>query len=100
MNLLAYLINLRIYPLPYEWIRILKIVTVTALVLFALNLVQVNSWKKELLFKIAVLLLFPLALWITGFFAPGELTKAKDFTLELFEKLGLRKAYRLIFNKR
>jgi len=100
MNLLAYLINLRIYPLPYERIRILKIVTVTALVLFALNLIQVSSWKKELLFKLAVLLLFPLALWITGFFAPGELKKAKDFTLELFEKLGLRKAYRLIFNKR
>jgi O-antigen/teichoic acid export membrane protein len=100
MNLLAYLINLRIYPIPYEWIRILKIVLVTALFLFALDRIQVSSWKKELFFKMAVLLLFPLALWITAFFAPGELKKAKDFILELFEKLKLKRVYRLIFNKR
>jgi O-antigen/teichoic acid export membrane protein len=100
MNLLAYLINLRIYPIPYEWTRILKIVLVTAIFLFALNRIQESSWKKELLFKIAILLLFPLALWITGFFAPGELKKARDFILELFEKLKLKKAYRLIFHKR
>jgi O-antigen/teichoic acid export membrane protein len=100
MNLLAYLINLRIYPLPYEWIRILKIVTVTALVLFALNLIQVSSWKKELFFKLALLLLFPLALWISGFFAPGELKRAKDFILELLEKLKIKRVYRLIFNKK
>ncbi len=91
MDLLAYLINVRVYPVPYEWIRILKIVSVTVLLLFILNQIQVNSWQRELLYKVLILLFFPLVLWGTGFFTSSELKRAKDFILELLEKLKLKK---------
>jgi O-antigen/teichoic acid export membrane protein len=91
MDLLAYIINVRVYPVPYEWIRILKIVSVTVLFLFILNQIQVNSWQRELLYKVLILLFFPLVLWGTGFFTSSELKRAKDFILELLEKLKLKK---------
>ncbi len=100
MNLLAYLINLRIYPIRYEWTRILKIVSVTALFVIGLTRLHSSSWHKELVIKIALLILFPFILWVTGFFASSELKRAKDFIRGLPDKLKLGKAYRLIFNKR
>jgi len=91
MNLVAYLVNTRIYPIPYEWIRILKIISVTVLLLFTSNQIQVSSWQKELLYKLLLLFLFPLLLWVSGFFASGELKRAKDLIFELLEKLKLKK---------
>jgi len=91
MNLLAYLINTRIYPIPYEGIRILKIILITALLLFILNQIQVSFWQKELLYKLLILFLFPLLLWVSGFFALSELKRAKDLIFELLEKLKLKK---------
>jgi O-antigen/teichoic acid export membrane protein len=100
MDLLAYLINIRIYPVTYEWLRLLKIILVTVVILFILNRIQVYSWKMELVYKLPILLLFPVFLWITGFFTSSELKRAKDFILELGEKLKFKKAYHLIFRKK
>lgn len=91
MDLLAYIINVRVYPIPYEWIRILKIISVTILSLFIINQVQVSSWKRELLYKFLLLFIFPLLLWVSGFFTSGEMKRAKDFIPELLEKLKLKK---------
>jgi O-antigen/teichoic acid export membrane protein len=91
MDLLAYIINVRVYPVPYEWIRILKIISVTILSLFIINQVQVSSWKRELLYKFLLLFIFPLLLWVSGFFTSGEMKRAKDFIPELLEKLKLKK---------
>ncbi|MFH0931505.1 MAG: polysaccharide biosynthesis C-terminal domain-containing protein, partial [Candidatus Zixiibacteriota bacterium] len=91
MDLLAYIINVRVYPVPYEWIRILKIISVTILSLFIINQVQVSSWKRELLYKFLLLFIFPLLLWVSGFFTSGEIKRAKDFIPELLEKLKLKK---------
>lgn len=91
MDLLAYIINVRVYPIPYEWIRILKIISVTILSLFIINQVQVSSWRRELLYKFLLLFIFPLLLWVSGFFTLGEMKRAKDFIPELLEKLKLKK---------
>ena len=91
MDLLAYIINVRVYPIPYEWIRILKIISVTILSLFIINQVQVSSWRRELLYKFLLLFIFPLLLWVSGFFTSGEMKRAKDFIPELLEKLKLKK---------
>ena len=91
MDLLAYLINLRIYPIPYEGVRILKIIIVTILLFFVLNQIQISSWKGELLYKLSILPLFPLLLWVSGFFTSNELRRAKNFMPSLLEKLKLKK---------
>ncbi len=100
MDLLGYLINHRVYPVSYEWIRILKIGAVTVLILFIFSRIEAHSWLMELAWKLLLLPLFPLLLWVIGFFTKGELKRAKEFLPELLEKLKLKKAYGFIFNKR
>lgn len=91
MDFLAYLLNTRIYPVPYEGLRILKIILITVLIFFIFSQIQLTSWKMELLYKFLVLLLFPLLLWVSGFFTSNELKRAKGFIPELLEKLKLKK---------
>jgi O-antigen/teichoic acid export membrane protein len=86
MDLLAYLINIRIYPVPYEGIRILKIIIITVLIFLIFNQIRLTSWKMELFYKLLILSLFPLLLWILGFFTSNELKRAKDFIPDLFKK--------------
>jgi O-antigen/teichoic acid export membrane protein len=100
MDILAYIINVRVYPVPYEWIRIIKIISITVLSSVIVSQVQVSSWKRELLYKFLLIFIFPLLLWVSGFFTSGEVKRAKDFIPELFEKLKLNRIYQVIFKKR
>jgi O-antigen/teichoic acid export membrane protein len=99
MDLISYVINARVYPIRYEWLKLSKIVLVTALFLFVLGKIQVSSWLNELLYKLLVVLTYPLVLWVIGFFTSSELKRAKEFIMELVAKLRFKKAYRLVFKK-
>jgi O-antigen/teichoic acid export membrane protein len=61
----------RLYPLRYEWGRLIKIAAVTGAVLLLGNL-SPQGLLAAVAFKIGLLLLFPLALWLTGFFRIEE----------------------------
>ncbi len=70
------------YPIRYEWARLLKVLLATGVTLGAvwgiawLSGEDVGMPDDELvvraLLKTPALLLFPLVLWVTGFFEPGE----------------------------
>src|SRR4051794_16919584 len=69
---LMYVFTQRLFPVPYEWGRLLRIVfTVAALVGIAELLVP-TSGAAGLLLRALLFAAYPLALLGTGFFTPGE----------------------------
>jgi O-antigen/teichoic acid export membrane protein len=68
MTALLYLMIQPHYPVPYEWNRILRIVLVTAALTIAFYLFPTMS----LLLRLVLLLIFPVAHYLVGFFNAGE----------------------------
>jgi O-antigen/teichoic acid export membrane protein len=69
---LMYGFTQRLFPVPYEWGRLIRIVGVsTTLVLLGEFFLPTDGFAG-LLARIALWLLYPLALLVTGFFTQGE----------------------------
>lgn len=69
---LMYVFTQRLFPVPYEWSRLFRVVlTVAALVGFAELLVP-TSGADGLLLRAALFAAYPLALFATGFFSDEE----------------------------
>jgi O-antigen/teichoic acid export membrane protein len=69
---LMYGFTQRLFPVPYEWTRLLRVIGVsTALVLLGELLLPTDGFAG-LLGRVALWLLYPLALLATGFFTSGE----------------------------
>src|SRR3954447_8065794 len=69
---LMYVFTQRLFPAPYEWGRLLRVVlTVAALVALAELLVP-TSGAAGLLLRAVLFAAYPLLLFATGFFTPGE----------------------------
>lgn len=69
---LMYVFTQRLFPVPYEWARLLRVAaTVAALVLIGELLVP-TSGALGLLIRLAIVAAYPLVLFATGFFSPGE----------------------------
>ena len=76
------------YPINYEWARLLKVVLATALTLACVWGVARASGEYvampydqlvvRALIKTPLLLVFPLVLWATAFFVPGERRRLAD----------------------
>jgi O-antigen/teichoic acid export membrane protein len=71
MAVMLYFLVRRVYPIPYEWRRLLKI-TVAATVAIVGGLLIQNA-PMALLWKTSALLSFPLLLYVQRFFVSGEL---------------------------
>ncbi len=82
LALMVYFISEHYYPIRYEWARLIKLVAATAVALGAalgIDLLIGGGPQQafgDMLWKQAVvaptLALFPLTLWLTGFFTAGE----------------------------
>jgi O-antigen/teichoic acid export membrane protein len=69
---LMYGFTQRLFPVPYEWGRLLRVVlTVAAIVGIAEFLVPTDG-IDGLLLRAALLVVYPLTLWATGFFSDEE----------------------------
>ena len=90
----VYFYSERWYPIPYEWGRLLKLTLATVLTLAvvwglarALGQDVAMPYDELVLTTLAqvpALLVFPLVLWATGFFTPGE----KDMLARLLHRAG------------
>ncbi len=74
MCVMLYLFAKRFYTIRYEFGRLLKIALCVSIVLYAGQL-HLQAW--ELLYKIGLLLLLPLLLFLTGFFEKQELNSLR-----------------------
>jgi len=82
MTAALYLVSYRLYPIPYETGRILKLFGSGTLLFILGTLILSNGW-----IQLFLLISFPFLLWILGFFNKGEKLVVKQF-LEKKLKLG------------
>jgi O-antigen/teichoic acid export membrane protein len=71
---LMYGFTQRLFPVPYEWARLLKVVGVSTTLVLAGELLLPTDGFAGLLARTALWLLYPFALLAIGFFTPGERT--------------------------
>lgn len=69
---LMYIFTQRLFPVPYEWGRLLRVVLSVAAIVGLAELLVPTSGAGGLLLRAALLAAYPLALWATGFFSEEE----------------------------
>jgi O-antigen/teichoic acid export membrane protein len=69
---LMYGFSQRLFPVPYQWGRLGRVVLVAAVLVAAGELLMPAEGILGLLGRAALLAVYPLALFATGFFTPGE----------------------------
>jgi len=69
---LMYVFTQRLFPVPYEWGRLLRVVLAVAAIVGLAELVVPTEGAEGLLLRAALLAVYPLALWATGFFSEEE----------------------------
>lgn len=69
---LMYVFTQRLFPVPYEWGRLLRVVLAVAAIVGLAELLVPTEGIDGLLLRAALLAAYPLALWATGFFSEEE----------------------------
>jgi len=69
---LMYVFTQRLFPVPYQWGRLTRVVLTSAALVGLGELLMPTSGALGLLGRAALLCAYPLALFASGFFTPGE----------------------------
>ena len=69
---LMYVFTQRLFPVPYEWGRLARVLLISAVLVGAGELVMPTAGFVGLLGRAALLAAYPLALFAGGFFTPDE----------------------------
>jgi O-antigen/teichoic acid export membrane protein len=69
---LMYVFTQRLFPVPYEWGRLLRVLTVSAGLVGLGELLLPTEGFAGLVLRLLLALAYPFALLATGFFTPGE----------------------------
>ncbi len=75
MSVTLYAVGKQLYPVKYEWSRILKMVIIAAVFYFVTQWAPVS---QNSVLKLAIVAMYPLVLFITGFFQRTELLTLKS----------------------
>jgi len=76
---ILYFFSLKIYPIKYEWGRVLLIASLAALVFFISSIVHINHILFEILIKIALIKIYLISLFLLGFFNKEEMKFLTNF---------------------
>ncbi len=69
---LMYAFTQRLFPVPYEWGRLLRVVLTVAMLVGVAELLVPTEGALGLLIRIALFAAYPLVLWLSGFFSDEE----------------------------
>jgi O-antigen/teichoic acid export membrane protein len=69
---LMYVFTQRLFPVPYQWGRLARIVLISAVLAGAAELLMPTSGFAGLLGRAALFATYPFVLFASGFFTPGE----------------------------
>jgi O-antigen/teichoic acid export membrane protein len=69
---LMYVFTQRLFPVPYEWGRLLRVLLTVAALVGLAELIVPTEGATGLLFRAVLFAAYPLLLWATGFFSDEE----------------------------
>ena len=69
---LMYVFTQRLFPVPYEWGRLLRVVLTAAALVGLAELLVPTEGATGLLLRAVLFAAYPLLLWATGFFSAEE----------------------------
>ncbi len=69
---LMYVFTQRLFPVPYQWGRLARVVLTAAVLVGVGELLLPTSGVAGLLGRVVLFAAYPLALYASGFFTPGE----------------------------
>jgi O-antigen/teichoic acid export membrane protein len=91
MSIISYYYgSIRYIKINYEWIRILKMSLVTALIFAAGFFVRINDLYTSIAFKFSIILSYLLILYLLQFYTTGEIKGIKQIFGYVFVRLKLR----------
>ena len=83
--------NQSLMKINYEWFRLLKLAVVTAAIFAAGYFIKIDRLSLSILYKIAIILLFPLLLYVIRFFTKNEIQRAKNACIKFSFKIKTKK---------
>ncbi len=84
--IMAYVVGQRVYPVQYQWGRLLLLFGL-ALALFALSLlIPTDNLLVSTALKLALLAALPALLWLTGFLSPAEKARVRQVVSQLAKR--------------
>ncbi len=89
MSALSLFVSQRAYPIPYVFTRVVALMGLATLVYLGSGLVTLPSLALQLSLKLALFAVFPIALYLFGFFSKGEVEKGKTLTQALLSRYRL-----------
>jgi O-antigen/teichoic acid export membrane protein len=87
--LLMFLYNQKLMRLNYEWKRILKLLSATGVIFFIGYFIRFDNLILSIVFKIIIILLFPILLYLLRFYTNGEIQKIKEIFKSVLIKLKI-----------
>ena len=78
MVAILFFYNQRLIGVSYEWNRIFKMAIIAALIFVLGYFVVINNLAMSIVFKIIIILLYPLFLYIIRFYTEGEIRRVKQ----------------------
>ena len=92
--LMWYFLSKKVMDIAYEWMRILKISVAGGLVYAISRLIAFDALIVSIAFKLFLMALFPVALYMFSFFVPDEMVKIKTIY-----RRATRASLKLIFSR-
>jgi O-antigen/teichoic acid export membrane protein len=92
MAALSYFVSQKVYSIPYVFRRAITLLALAAVFYLASIMLPITSLVLAVLVKLALVLLFPVGLFLVGFFHQDEKSKAKELALGLLSRYRLRAA--------
>lgn len=71
--------SLRLYPIPYHYVRLLKLAAAVAVVYLCSLVVPGNHFGLQSVLKLLIICAFPILLWGIGFFPENEIALVKSY---------------------
>ena len=82
--------NRKFFKIDYEWVRILKIYLVTALIFIIGYFVVINNLYAAIIFKVGIIFTYPVILYVMRFYTTDEIQKITQIFEFILVKLKLK----------
>lgn len=86
-----YFYNRKLMKLHYEWKRLLKIVFITSIIFTPGFFINIENIVLSIIFKVAIILLYPILLFLVRFFNQGEILRFKEVCRNALNKFKKKK---------